>query len=78
MLKSIATELRRDTLDLLPQRLSSGCGETGRKAASDAKTEEGNVRETSKVARGGAGGGDLDSGAASNSDLFFNQDDTRR
>ena len=77
MLKSVATELRRDTLDLLPQRLSSGCGETGRKAASDAKTEEGNVRETSKVARGGAGGEDLDSGEDL-WDLCFNQDDTRK
>ena len=35
---------------------------TGRKASSDAKTQEGNVRETTKVAAGGAGGEDLDSG----------------
>ena len=46
---------------------------TGGKASSDAKTEEGNVRETSKVAGGGAGGEDLDSRAASNWDLCFNQ-----
>ena len=37
---------------------------TGRKVSSDAKTEEDNVRETSKVAGGEAGGEDLDSGAA--------------
>ena len=61
MLKSMATELLRDTLDLFPQ-----CHQiveaTGRKASSDAKTQEGNVRETTKVAAGGAGGEDLDSG----------------
>ena len=51
---------------------------TGRKVSSDAKTEEGNAREASKVARGGAGGEDLDSGAASNWDLCFSQDDARR
>ena len=37
---------------------------TGRKASSDAKTEEGNVREAPKVVGGGAADEDLDSGAA--------------
>ena len=41
---------------------------TGGKASSDDKTE-GDARETSKVAGGGAGGKDLDSGAVSNWDL---------
>ena len=50
---------------------------TGRKASLDAKTEEGNARETSTVARGGAGGEDLDSGEDL-WDLCFNQDDTRK
>ena len=57
MLKSMAAGLLRDTLDLLPQGVSSDCGATGRKASSDARTEEGNAREISKVTRGGAGGG---------------------
>ena len=51
---------------------------TGRIASSDGKTEEGNARETSEEAGGGAGGEDRDSGAASNWDLCFHQDDTRR
>ena len=51
---------------------------TGRNASADAKTEDSNEREASKVARGGAGGEDLDSGAASHWDLCFNKDDTRR
>ena len=66
MLKSIATELPRDTLDLLPWRVSADCGATGRKASSDAKTEEGNARGTSKVAGGGARGADLNCGTVSN------------
>ena len=37
--------------------------EMGRKASSDAKTEDGNERKASKVARDGPGGDDLDSGA---------------
>ena len=41
---------------------------TGRKASSDAKTEDDNARETSKVAGGGRGE-DLDSGAVSDWDL---------
>ena len=65
MIKSMATGLPRDTFDLLPrQGVSSDCEVTGRKAPSDARTEEGNERETSKVARGGGGGEDLDSEAA--------------
>ena len=51
---------------------------TGRKASSDAKREEGNVREASNVAGGGAAGEDLDSGAASNRHLCFHQDYRRR
>ena len=51
---------------------------TGGKASSEAKTEGGNMRETSEVAGGGAGGEALGSGAASNWDLSFDQDDTRR
>ena len=77
MLKSMATELPRDSLDLLPQGVPSDLGATGRKASLDAKTEEGNARETSTVARGGAGGEDLDSGEDL-WDLCFNQDDTRK
>ena len=50
----------------------------GRNASSDAKTEEGNARETSKVARGGAGGQDLDYGAALHYNLCLDEDDTRR
>ena len=64
MLKSMGTKLLRETSDLLPQGVSSDCGATGRKASSDAKREEGNVREASNVAGGGAAGEDLDSGAA--------------
>ena len=63
MLKSMVTELLRDTLGRLPQRVPSDCGATGGKASSGAKTEEGNGRETPKVAGGGAGRKDLDSGA---------------
>ena len=50
----------------------------GRKASSDAKTEGGNMREASKVAGGGAGGENLNSAAASDWDVCFDQDDTRR
>lgn len=35
----------------------------GRKDSSDAKTEEGDVRQASKLAESAAGGEDLDSGA---------------
>ena len=70
MLKSMATELLRDTLDLFPQ-----CHQiveaTGRKASSDSKTEGSNGRETSKVAGGGAGREELDSGIASNWGSLF-------
>ena len=53
----MATELLRENSEFLPQGVSSDCGATGRKASSDARTEEGNAREISKVTRGGAGGG---------------------
>ena len=75
MLKTMATELLRDTLDLLPQRVSSDCGGNRKKASLDAKTEKRNGRETSKVARGGAGNEYLNSRTTSN---YFDQDDTRR
>ena len=78
MLKSMAAGLLRDTLDLLPQGVSSDCEATGRKAPPDARSEEGKARETSEEAGGGAGGEDRDSGTASNWDLCFHQDDTRR
>ena len=78
MLKSMAAGLLRDTLDLLPQGVSSDCEATGRKAPSDARSEEGKARETSKVAGSGTGGKDQDSGAPSKWDLCFDQDGTRR
>ena len=76
MLKSMATELLRDTLDLFPQ-----CHQiveaTGRKASSDSKTEGSNGRETSKVAGGGTEGEDMDSGGAPDWDVCFDQNDAR-
>ena len=74
----MATELLRENSEFLPQGVSSDCGATGRKASSDAQTEESNGKGTSNMTGGGMGGEDLDSGAASHWDLCFNKDDTRR
>ena len=73
MLKIMATGLQRHFGPPPTEYLKA----TGRKAFPDANTE-GNARAISKVARGGAGGEDLDSRAESNWDLCFDQDDIRR
>ena len=74
----MATALLRDTLDLLPQRVPSDCGGNRKKSFFGWQDRRRQCRETSKVARGGAGGEDLGSGAEPNRDLCFNQDGTRR
>ena len=73
MLKIMATGLQRHFGPPPTEYLKA----TGRKAFPDANTE-GNARAVSKVARGGAGGQDLDYGAALHYNLCLDEDDTRR
>ena len=71
--KNMATELLRDSLDLLPQRVLADCGGNRKKHFFRYQDKEGNAKETSKVAGGGAGGENLDSGAAPNWSLCLVQ-----
>ena len=74
----MATELLSNTLDPLPRRASEDCGGNRKKISFRGQDrEEGNAMETSKVAGGGTGGEDMDSGGAPDWDVCFDQNDAR-